>query len=174
MRDFYPRSPCGERHGVAAVSQRNAGFLSTLPVRGATQRRGHLRQRGGDFYPRSPCGERQVAVGIALAHKPFLSTLPVRGATGDAMTVWAKAQTSIHAPREGSDKMCNLLDIDATISIHAPRAGSDPCRRGPAGGPADFYPRSPCGERPTLDVAFVFPALFLSTLPVRGATSPAS
>ena len=36
--DFYPRSPCGERHA-------NLG-----------------RHRGNDnFYPRSPCGERRPA-----------------------------------------------------------------------------------------------------------------
>ena len=37
--DFYPRSPCGERHQVAG-SGRSAQ----------------------DFYPRSPCGERRHMV----------------------------------------------------------------------------------------------------------------
>ena len=79
--DFYPRSPCGERH----------------PCAGAARRWMH-------FYPRSPCGERRVGlVGVTLnavisIHAPhagsddnppsrrrvegrFLSTRPMRGAT---------------------------------------------------------------------------------------------
>ena len=36
VANFYPRSPCGERH--------NAGPLPTVCM---------------DFYPRSPCGERR-------------------------------------------------------------------------------------------------------------------
>ena len=35
--DFYPRSPCGERHGII-------GIINNVI---------------NDFYPRSPCGERQ-------------------------------------------------------------------------------------------------------------------
>ena len=57
-RNFYPRSPCGERH--------------------APNRRPCPRS---NFYPRSPCGERlfeymQVGTGIL-----FLSTLSLRRAT---------------------------------------------------------------------------------------------
>ena len=56
--DFYPRSPCGERHQECSGSQHPP-----------------------DFYPRSPCGERlfeyiQAGTGIL-----FLSTLSLRRAT---------------------------------------------------------------------------------------------
>ena len=79
---------------------------------------------------------------------------------------------SIHAPREGSDRVVRLIqNYDSDISIHAPREGSDlrtqtvtppaaskflstlPARGATgAGHPpqyrrADFYPRSPRGER---------------------------
>ena len=40
-RNFYPRSPCGERHP-------DAGSI----------------QGPGDFYPRSPCGERRWSVDV--------------------------------------------------------------------------------------------------------------
>ena len=55
---FYPRSPRGERPDKVAVGEITLKFLSTLPARGATQRR-----------PPAPPAER------------FLSTLPARGAT---------------------------------------------------------------------------------------------
>ena len=55
---------------------------------------------------------------------------------------------SIHAPREGSDRRGQRRGPKLQISIHAPREGSDSlCKPG-----------------------HTRPALFLSTLPVRGAT----
>ena len=36
---------------------------------------------------------------------------------------------------------------------------------------ADFNPRSPCGERPTIDTTVTDGSIFQSTLPMRGATS---
>ena len=56
------------------------------------------------------------------------------------------------------------------ISIHAPRAGSDGNPVSAGDGHSDFNPRSPCGERHLDDVSGVYPELFQSTLPVRGAT----
>ena len=35
-RDFYPRSPCGERHDTSSLMQCQAKFLSTLSLRRAT------------------------------------------------------------------------------------------------------------------------------------------
>ena len=80
-RNFYPRSPCGERPWAACAPS----------------------NIGSDFYPRSPCGERPARVGVAggcvisihalLAesdlrcssasqnHLGFLSTLSLRRAT---------------------------------------------------------------------------------------------
>ena len=82
-RDFYPRSPCGERlcigtnsaglniisiHALLAESdgRRPGGpfrlmlFLSTLSLRRATRQRELHWQDIFNFYPRSPCGERQI------------------------------------------------------------------------------------------------------------------
>ena len=55
------------------------------------------------FYPRSPRGERLV-------------TSFLYGGDGEI---------SIHAPREGSDRLQQYLRDYNRISIHAPREGSD-------------------------------------------------
>ena len=81
----------------------------------------------------------------------FLSTLPVRGATRRYNTVIGQVRVSIHAPREGSDLFLpQQHPYRIGVSIHAPREGSD------------F--RLLCNFSPGYR--------FLSTLPVRGATSP--
>ena len=81
QRNFYPRSPRGERPAVAAVRRSRASFLSTLPAWGATQISCRLLNGNAflstlpawgatlsrtptfpgftDFYPRSPRGERR-------------------------------------------------------------------------------------------------------------------
>ncbi len=125
-----------------------------------------------DFNPRSPCGER-------------------RRKNRERRTV---LQISIHAPRAGSDlKRKRGADRLKRISIHAPRAGSDILTEFALTIPANFNPRSPCGERHCLGVfALHLPFIsihapragsdrhwhnivingdkFQSTLPVRGAT----
>ncbi len=123
-------------------------FLSTLPARGATQKRLFVCQR-------------QV----------FLSTLPARGATSSAkLPLSGSRKISIHAPREGSDQSrCRRRRL-LQISIHAPREGSDPAPPLPEGLFPNFYPRSPRGERLALTVGQPKSSEFLSTLPARGAT----
>ena len=100
------------------------------------------------FYPRSPCGERQQAARFGVVGKIFLSTLSLRRAT-----------TS------------NVVIRDSTyISIHALLAESDLqscCRDCPIW---DFYPRSPCGERPCPTLTLQLSVAFLSTLSLRRAT----
>ena len=79
----------------------------------------------------------------------FLSTLPARGATVyHRVHQPPKCAISIHAPREGSDKQHDAVHGLCNISIHAPREGSDGGETCAAGSPpANFYPRSPRGER---------------------------
>ena len=127
----------------------------------------------------------------------FLSTLPARGATFENLDIRPiTPEISIHAPREGSDTngsaaaalagnfyprsprgerqnfQCRVLEL-YNISIHAPREGSDTRLADSRPGRTDFYPRSPRGERPESKLALAFvSALFLSTLPARGATCP--
>ena len=124
-RDFYPRSPCGERPSSCAESSTITEFLSTLSLRRATAGERHpviiraisihallaesdrLQKREPDvirdFYPRSPCGERRSWRHGTTRQNRFLSTLSLRRATASC------------------------------------RCGC--CLRW------HFYPRSPCGER---------------------------
>ena len=57
------------------------------------------------------------------------------------------------------------------ISIHALLAESDFDRDQQNGDRPDFYPRSPCGERPIFAVRPYDAPIFLSTLSLRRATS---
>ena len=59
-KDFYPRSPRGERLRAETASCSHASaFLSTLPARGATLPSRCPAPGNSDFYPRSPRGERR-------------------------------------------------------------------------------------------------------------------
>ena len=125
-RDFYPRSPCGERR-VSCV----------------------INNVIDDFYPRSPCGERlSLAFGVFLTCI-FLSTLSLRRATRFHAADISARRISIHAllaesdPRNwqkphGQKKFLSTLSLRrATLTSVVSSAGT-----------MDFYPRSPCGERP--------------------------
>ena len=62
-------------------------------------------------------------------------------------------------------------DVDSLcISIHALLAESDFVPRSLAANPSDFYPRSPCGERPNKMGTNMQDIQFLSTLSLRRAT----
>ena len=68
-RDFYPRSPCGERRHEKIQNACACLFLSTLSLRRAT-RRGASESIGTlHFYPRSPCGERRAKLNIRQIQK---------------------------------------------------------------------------------------------------------
>ena len=145
------------------------------------------------FYPRSPCGERQLAIynqlliqnisihallaesdvaGLIFRAKfvIFLSTLSLRRATKICKYVARRNVISIHALLAESDIYCHLSGASYSISIHALLAESDgPWSTLPIG-MANFYPRSPCGERLVVDGHRVHITRFLSTLSLRRAT----
>ena len=83
-KNFYPRSPRGERP-------------VPLPPAAAAP----------NFYPRSPRGERPGPTLAGRAFSEFLSTLPARGATRPYSGSAKIIRISIHAPREGSDRFGN-------------------------------------------------------------------
>ena len=61
-KDFYPRSPCGERPPrFDTFWSAYPKFLSTLSLRRATACCSLFTSTLINFYPRSPCGERPVA-----------------------------------------------------------------------------------------------------------------
>ena len=148
MSDFYPRSPCGERH-----------------------RRADNVKRDKDFYPRSPCGERQAANG--LAHAPPEISIHALLAESDGRAETAKTSIGDFYPRSPCGERRGLMggsNCDRNfyprspcgerhtkhfpalhhilISIHALLAESDAGAGNNAIGISYFYPRSPCGERP--------------------------
>ena len=78
---------------------------------------------------------------------------------------------SIHAPRTGSDVLRGERSaLGSPISIHAPRTGSDRACRKYHARTAHFNPRSPHGERHTVQRHMIMALGFQSTLPARGAT----
>ena len=101
-----------------------------------------------DFYPRSPCGERPLAKVRHCEGYIFLSTLSLRRATGV------------------QDHGGSLMIFLSTLSL---RRATGPWSTLPTG-TANFYPRSPCGERPHSIGCRGHPRQFLSTLSLRRAT----
>ena len=102
------------------------------------------------FYPRSPCGERPVKL-FRQNYECFIS---------------------IHALLAESDLTSVVSSAGTTgISIHALLAESDGSLIMIGGFGADFYPRSPCGERlRVLECTYNAHVGFLSTLSLRRAT----
>ena len=80
-RNFYPRSPCGERLVYALILADTMLFLSTLSLRRATREKPRQTRTDTNFYPRSPCGERLRHCTTYLNCSRFLSTLSLRRAT---------------------------------------------------------------------------------------------
>ena len=110
------------------------------------------RRQGGlfHFYPRSPCGERRFGL----------------------FCLCFRAVISIHALLAESDRreIVRLRDYAKFLSTLSLRratriAMSTDAKR------ADFYPRSPCGERQRDRGVFETYTRFLSTLSLRRATT---
>ena len=123
-------------------------FLSTLSLRRATLLYAMGDHRHCDFYPRSPCGERPCPRYCTGTTSAFLSTLSLRRATGPITHSGHPLYISIHALLAESD-------------------GLEFCNRN---GRANFYPRSPCGERRLAPKPKTKATEFLSTLSLRRAT----
>ena len=101
--NFYPRSPCGERHLPASFHPMSL-----------------------DFYPRSPCGERLFHRYCYAASTRFLSTLSLRRATTARTQKAPSRGISIHALLAESDRyLINTYHRIFGISIHALLAESD-------------------------------------------------
>ena len=168
-------------------------FLSTLSLRRAT-----LAGPSGpaflyNFYPRSPCGERRWYA-CSIAHTArFLSTLSLRRATLHCTTYLNCSLFLSTLSLRRATHSLNLPSRPIDISIHALLAESDSSVLPGLAKRLNFYPRSPCGERPTAlrtphhkntisihallaesDLSprwgYFFFAEFLSTLSLRRAT----
>ena len=101
-------------------------FQSTPPARGATPRPCCSPWAATHFNPRPPRGGRPITVCSCPTRRLFQSTPPARGATVINHRIADLENISIHAPREGGDRLSGL---------GAARGG-------------DFNPRPPRGGRP--------------------------
>ena len=153
ITNFYPRSPCGERQWTPLYSPVRCYFYPRSPC-GERRPPGLLHSYGGvisihallaesddfrrafkraicNFYPRSPCGERP-AIDVFLA-------------------VWAII--SIHALLAESDfaALHNILKLFTFLSTLSLRRATE-CTDLFLSTPPHFYPRSPCGERPLVQI----------------------
>ena len=145
--DFYPRSPCGERHDTSSLLKCQVKFLSTLSLRRATWVDFSFLFLYYYFYPRSPCGERPSSTVIVILRKNFYPRSPCgERRYWPCVLVVGRSFLSTLSLRRATSKIISS-SIVKVISIHALLAESDP--EGPAKLPKqiDFYPRSPCGER---------------------------
>ena len=126
-RNFYPRSPCGERPRTLPALP--------LPIE--------------DFYPRSPCGERHMA----CRTKPRYSDISIHALLAESDP---KKSITVSKPRVFlstlSLRRATFYRIVSRLYLthFYPRS---PCGERRAGRGCNysawnFYPRSPCGERP--------------------------
>ena len=138
-----------ESDSAAPLARREAWpFLSTLSLRRAT------------IHGEKQCWPRVISIHALLAESDqrpmiFFATAP---------------KISIHALLAESDRVRKTAKSGITISIHALLAESDGAEPARVGFFADFYPRSPCGERLTARRAVPTLQPFLSTLSLRRAT----
>ena len=95
QRDFYPRSPCGERRDFRRA------FKCAIC----------------NFYPRSPCGERPGKVKLVEPGLVFLSTLSLRRATGYEQCCTHDREISIHALLAESDSYPGRNGIETALFL---------------------------------------------------------
>ena len=147
--NFYPRSPCGERHPKPGERHASSQFLSTLSLRRATRKLPIRLPTALHFYPRSPCGERPNGCTTIPDFSYFYPRSPCGERRNADCNYRSGHPISIHALLAESDAglIFLLLDISLFLSTLSLRRATPP-RITPAPSRRNFYPRSPCGERP--------------------------
>ena len=102
-RNFYPRSPCGERRLWACSVGSACSFLSTLSLRRATALRASRQQPAG-ISIHALLAESDLRFSVFnLLDLSFLSTLSLRRATNNNNYVVTRGNISIHALLAESD-----------------------------------------------------------------------
>ena len=140
-------------------------FLSTLSLRRATFFLLLPISPQAYFYPRSPCGERPGW----QRHRRLPQHISIHALLAESDAA-ARSHISIHALLAESDIQPQRAVLVPSISIHALLAESDGASRASSQSRRHFYPRSPCGERPTHVIILGCKIAFLSTLSLRRAT----
>ena len=168
-------------------------FLSTLSLRRATVGQKRLRQklaisihallaesdRDRGVEPSLPA---VISIHALLAEsdvinnvidgidKIFLSTLSLRRATDVTQKVISRIEFLSTLSLRRATRSHRQTTCASCISIHALLAESDRGMRRGSPGLRNFYPRSPCGERPFMLGTLRATREFLSTLSLRRAT----
>ena len=124
--DFYPRSPCGERHRSAIENQYSAEISIHALLAESDSYSQHVTWPSGYFYPRSPCGERLGVSG--QSHLPIFYFYP-RSPCGErrghnSLPPFAILFLSTLSLRRATT-MPDLCQRYVGISIHALLAESD-------------------------------------------------
>ena len=193
-RHFYPRSPCGERPRLklsgfclciisihALLAESDGGAFARLLALSWISIHALLAEsdptsvltlvQNRNFYPRSPCGERRAGWRLGAAGVNFYPRSPCGERQDGAAADGATDLISIHALLAESDDLHRgEMVLTARISIHALLAESDRATSFAVSVAENFYPRSPCGERPEADGIVDVIGEFLSTLSLRRAT----
>ena len=145
---FYPRSPCGERRYRNRDRAQLEQFLSTLSLRRATVPRLPMAAQPQNISIHALLAESDIAV--ALAQRGRIISIHALLAESDSSLRPFKISMmiSIHALLAESDGIQSGAQQATAISIHALLAESDRSSLIRVWMSWDFYPRSPCGERP--------------------------
>ena len=147
--NFYPRSPCGERPNIREGVTVLGVFLSTLSLRRATGGTTTSLIAFDDFYPRSPCGERRIRLNMWRSNNDFYPRSPCGERPTELLEIDTGADISIHALLAESDVTSAALLATGQVflsTLSLRRATGSPLIMPTI--PVNFYPRSPCGERP--------------------------
>ena len=170
--NFYPRSPCGERHTRGQGAPLGVPYFYPRSPCGERRQLLAYGENLTNFYPRSPCGERQRRYRRRCRNTGI--SIHALLAESDAFYNRFKPCARYFYPRSPCGERLKLPPpppLLLPISIHALLAESDVrCRVGSVR-PSNFYPRSPCGERLFLSVSSASAWQFLSTLSLRRATT---
>ena len=131
-----------------SIAGRITAFLSTLSLRRAT------------YIIRYPVNLHTISIHALLAESD-----PPKDCACPPIEI------SIHALLAESDGKVRVVEPGfENISIHALLAESDLLNSSWISSIRNFYPRSPCGERPYIMTTIICTVLFLSTLSLRRAT----
>ena len=103
LKNFYPRSPCGERQGDVVYNWLPYAISIHALLAESDKYHPSVIPAQANFYPRSPCGERQSALRRCSSVLLFLSTLSLRRATSIERCSLKEFMISIHALLAESD-----------------------------------------------------------------------
>ena len=148
QKNFYPRSPCGERRSGRRYTRRH-GAISIHALLAESDCRAKSVETDTGISIHALLAESDASTTtITICTARFLSTLSLRRATALDISARRGARISIHALLAESDTLGGLwvLSTQIFLSTLSLRRATDRADERQPGLP-DFYPRSPCGER---------------------------